>query len=367
MIPTPKRIRSKRPLKSAGVPMGISFTLKKLAREIGGTVMGDGNLAITGVAPLDTAQVGDLTFVTNPRYLKNAQSTKASALLCEKEIPGVSKSFLLVPNPYAALARLISLFHPCPVPEPGIQAGAWVATGAQVNPQAVVFPGAAVAQGAKVGARSILYPGVYLGENSSVGTDCILYPNVVVREGCLVGNRVILQPGAVVGSDGFGFAPDGEKYVKIPQVGNVVLEDDVELGANVCVDRAVLGTTRIGKGSKLDNLIQIGHNVVIGENTVMAALTGISGSTQVGSHVVMGGQVGLAGHLKIGDDVTLATRTGVMEDIPEKGVYFGSPSVEFSVEMKRIAASKQLPELIKRVRALEKALEELKSGVSGEK
>jgi UDP-3-O-[3-hydroxymyristoyl] glucosamine N-acyltransferase len=224
-----------------------------------------------------------------------------------------------------------------------------------------VAAGATVSAGAKVGARSILYPGVFVGENSVVGEDCLLYPNVTLRENCVLGNRVIIQPGAVVGSDGFGFAPEGEGYRKIPQVGNVVIEDDVELGANVCVDRAVLGTTRIGKGTKLDNLIQIGHNVVVGQHTVMAALTGISGSTQVGNHVVMGGQVGLAGHLKIGDGVTLATRTGVMEDIPEKGVYWGSPSGPMAVEMKNVAAYRQLPELLKRIRNLEKALKALQA------
>ncbi|HJT23643.1 MAG TPA: UDP-3-O-(3-hydroxymyristoyl)glucosamine N-acyltransferase, partial [bacterium] len=174
----------------------------------------------------------------------------------------------------------------------------------------------------------------------------------------VLGNRVILQPGVVVGSDGFGFAPEADGYRKIPQVGNVVIEDDVELGANTCVDRAVLGTTRIGKGTKLDNLIQIGHNVEIGQHTVMAALSGISGSTKVGNRVVMGGQVGLAGHLKIGDGVTLATRTGVMEDIPEKGVYWGSPSTDMATEMKNVAVYRQLPELIKRIRSLEKALED---------
>jgi UDP-3-O-[3-hydroxymyristoyl] glucosamine N-acyltransferase len=306
---------------------------------------------------LDAAREGELTFLTNPRYAKAAAETKASAVLCEKEIPGISKAFLLAPNPYAALARSISLFYPPVAAVPGVKPGAFVDASAYVDPLASVAPGAAVSAGARVGAGSVLCPGVFLGENAVVGADCLLHPNAVVRENCRLGDRVILQPGAVVGSDGFGFAREGEKYLKIPQVGNVVIEDDVELGANVCVDRAVLGTTRIGKGTKLDNLIQVGHNVTIGEHTVMAALTGISGSTRVGSHVVMGGQVGLAGHLKIGDNVTLATRTGVMDDIEEKGVYWGSPSAPMAVEMKNVAAYRQLPELVKRIRAVEKSLE----------
>jgi UDP-3-O-[3-hydroxymyristoyl] glucosamine N-acyltransferase len=341
--------------------MNISFSLDRLAREIGGSVIGDGSLKIMGIAPLDTAKEGDLTFVTNPRYLKAAEDTGATAILCEKEIKHVHKSFLLTTNPYVSLAKVIALFHPAPVLSPGIRNGAWVDSQSSVHPQASILAGATVSAGAKVGARTILYPGVFIGENTVIGEDCIFYPNVTIRENCIIGNRVILQPGAVVGADGFGFAKDGELYHKIPQVGNVVIENDVELGANTCIDRAVLGTTLIGRGTKLDNLIQIGHNVVVGENTVMAALTGISGSTHIGSRVIIGGQVGLAGHLKIGDDVTLATRTGVMEDIPEKGVYFGSPSTEFGTEMKRIAANKQLPELIKRVRNLEKALDEVKN------
>ena len=341
--------------------------MENLAREVGATVQGDGSLVVTGVAPLDSAKEGDLTFLTNPRYAKNVGSSRASAVLCQQILPGVSKSFLLCPNPYAALAKVIGLFFPLKAPAPGIQKGAWVHPQASVDPQASIADGVAIAMGARIGARSILYPGVYIGENAVVGEDCLLHPNVTVRENCVLGSRVILQPGVVVGSDGFGFAPEGEGYRKIPQVGNVVIEDDVELGANTCVDRAVLGTTRIGKGTKLDNLIQIGHNVEIGQHTVMAALTGISGSTKVGNHVVMGGQVGLAGHLKIGDGVTLATRTGVMEDIPEKGVYWGSPSDEMSVEMKKVAAYRQLPELVKRIRALEKALEALekKGGAHG--
>ena len=347
--------------------MGRSFSLKEFAEKLGGSFIGDPQTPLRGIAPLASAREGDLTFVTHSRYASFAQSTAASAILCEKEMPGVKKAYLLVPNPYLVLAKAISLFHPSPLHEPGIRAGAQVHPSSRVDPSAAIYSGVTISAGAQVGARSVLFPGVFLGDDTVVGADCLIYPNVTIRENCRIGDRVILQPGVVVGSDGFGFAKDKEKYVKIPQVGNVVIEDDVELGANVCVDRAVLGTTRIGKGSKLDNLIQVGHNVVIGSHTVMAALTGVSGSTQVGSHVVMGGQVGIAGHLKIGDRVTLATRTGVMEDILEKGVYWGSPSSEMAVEMKNVAAYRQLPELIKRIRGLEKALDELKTAKKDEK
>ncbi len=343
--------------------MGVSYSLEKLAQEIGATLQGDGSVRIFGIAPLDKAKEGDITFVTNARYKKTAMETKASAILCEAPIPGNSRAFLLIANPYVALAKVISLFHPRVSFLPGIRTGAYVHPEASVDSQASVAAGATISAGAKVGSRSVLYPGVFIGENTVVGEDCLLYPNVTVRENCVLGNRVVLQPGVVVGSDGFGFAKNNdESYQKIPQVGNVVIEDDVELGANTCVDRAVLGTTLIGKGSKLDNLIQVGHNVVIGNHTVMAALSGISGSTQIGNNVTMGGQVGIAGHLKIADHVTLATRTGVMEDIVEKGVYWGSPSTEMNSEMKNVAAYRQLPGIVKRIRRLERVLEKL-SGV----
>ncbi|HEY5038842.1 MAG TPA: UDP-3-O-(3-hydroxymyristoyl)glucosamine N-acyltransferase, partial [bacterium] len=241
--------------------MKISFSLERLAKEVAGTVRGDGSVEICGVAPLETAKSGDLTFVTNYRYAKEAKKTLASALLCAKEIPGVSKPLLISSNPYATLAKIMNLFFPGPTHESGLQPGSRVHPKAFVHPKASVAPGVTISSGAHIGAGSVLYPGVYIGENSMVGDDCLLYPNVVLRENCVIGNRVILQPGVVIGADGFGFAKDGESYRKIPQIGNVVLEDDVELGANTCVDRASFGTTRIGKGTKLDNLIQIGHNV----------------------------------------------------------------------------------------------------------
>ena len=340
--------------------MGRSFSLKELADQLGGRFKGDPSLRLEGIAPLSTAKAGDMTFVTHPRYAPEAKSTSASAVLCGEELKGVDLPLLIVPNPYLVLARVIALFHPGKTYEPGIRTGSVVELGSEVDATAVILSGAFVSKNATVGARTVLFPGVFLGEESRVGEDCLIYPNVTIRENCQVGNRVILQPGVVIGSDGFGFARDHERYVKIPQVGNVVLEDDVELGANVCVDRAVLGTTRIGQGTKLDNLIQVGHNVVIGRHGVIAAQTGIAGSTSVGDFTVMGGQVGLAGHLKIGDSVILATRTGVMEDIPEKGVYWGSPSASMTEEMKNVAAYRQLPALVKKIRQLEKAVEKLR-------
>ena len=335
-------------------------TLQDLADHLGASVHGDGRVRIKSIAPIQAAGAGDLTFVTSAKYLSAAAASPAAAVLIDQKPPvDIGKPLLIHPNPYACLARVIAYFHPRTQARPGIRRGAWVEKGAKVHKSAVVYPGASVRAGAKVGARCVLYPGVYVGENSVLGEDCLLYPNAVIREGCVLGNRVILHPGAVVGADGFGFAKDGEGYLKIPQVGNVVLEDDVELGAGCAIDRAVLGTTRIGRGTKLDNMVHVGHNCVIGRHGVIAGQSGFAGSTQVGDDFVCGGQVGVAGHLKIGNRVTLATRSGVMENIPESGVYWGAPSAPMKDEMKNVAAYRSLPSLVKRVRQLEKALKRL--------
>jgi UDP-3-O-[3-hydroxymyristoyl] glucosamine N-acyltransferase len=248
------------------------------------------------------------------------------------------------------------MFHPSPKHPGGIREGAFVNPKAHVHESACVMSGASVSAKACVGARTVLYPGAFVGENAAIGKDCILYPNAVVMTDCVLGDRVILQPGAVIGGDGFGFAPDAGTYLKIPQVGNVVLEDDVEIGANSTVDRAAMGTTFVGCGTKIDNLVMVAHNCQIGQHTIIVSQVGISGSTKVGDHCVLGGQVGVAGHLTIADKVTLAAKAGVMADIPESGVYWGSPSGPMKDEMRRAAAYKELPEMLKRLRRMEKAL-----------
>lgn len=338
----------------------ISMTLQELAERLGAKVQGDGSIPIHAVAPLSTAGEGEITFVMNAKYMKSLADTKASAVLLAAPPPiELGKALLLHPNPYACFARLLAIFHPAPRYENGIQPGAFVDSSAHVDPSSCVMPGATVSANAKVGARTVLFPGVYLGADAVIGDDCILYPNAVVMNECVLGQRVILQPGAVVGGDGFGFAPDKGAYVKIPQVGNVVLEDDVEIGANTTVDRSVMGTTRVGRGTKLDNLVMVAHNCQVGEHTVIVSQVGISGSTEIGDHCVIGGQVGVAGHLTIGDNVTLAARSGVMADIPEAGVYWGSPSEPMKDAMKCAAAYRELPEMVKRLRKMEKALEQL--------
>lgn len=346
-------------------PAGPQRSLAEIAEAVGGRVAGDGTVRVVGVAPASSAGPGDLAFLTHPRYRKAVAACAASAVLCAEEDASLGKPLLVCANPYAALARIVSLFHPPAPLAPGVRPGAHVHASARVDPTAAVFEGVVVGARASVGARCVLHPGVVVEEGACLGEDCVLHANAVVRERCVLGNRVVLQPGAVVGGEGFGFAWDGERYLKIPQVGIAVLEDDVEVGANSCVDRATLGETRVGAGTKIDNLVQIGHNVVVGRHSVFAGQAGVAGSSEIGDYARVGGQAGVSGHVRIGHRVSLATRSGVMEDLPDGGTYWGSPTMPFAEAMKVVAAQRQLPELLRRVRRLEKELRELRRAREG--
>ena len=334
--------------------------VSELAALVGGTVVGDGAREIHDVADLASAGPDHVSFLANPKYRDQALSTRAGAVLVAHAIEGATATQIVVADPYLALARIASHLHPPPRYAAGVEPGALVDPGATVDPTATVRRGAIVEAGARVGARTILEPGCYVGARAAVGADCLLYPGVRVLARCRVGDRVILHAGVVLGSDGFGYAPDasGRRH-KIPQVGIVVLEDDVEIGANTTVDRATFGETRIGRGTKIDNLVQIAHNVVLGEDCVIVSQTGISGSTRVGRRVVMGGQTGIAGHLSIADDVMLGARSGVASTIEHAGVYSGTPIVPHRQWLKSAIATQQLPELRARVRELERRIEEL--------
>ncbi len=345
-----------------------SFTLSELAARVGGEVVGDGAARIQRVAPLEEAGPGDISFFTNPKYRAAFQASRASAVIVgpgETAAPG--KNLLAARNAYLAFARISTLFHPPRAPVPDVAPEAFVHPGARVAPSAEIMPLATVGAGAEVGARTILFPGVHVGEGARVGEDCILYPNAVVRERCILGNRVVLQPGCVVGSDGFGFAFDmageagqGPSHFKVPQAGVAVIEDDVELGANTCVDRGTLGATVVRRGAKVDNLVQIAHNVEVGPLSLLAAQAGIAGSTRLGMGVLLGGQVGIVGHLDIGDRAQFAAQTGVMRDVEAGAVRSGSPSRPHAEWLRIEAALRRLPELVKEVRRLQKEIEELK-------
>ena len=341
-------------------------TLAELAALVGGEVSGDGSLRLAGVAPLETAGPEHVSFFSNKKYRAAFEASKAGAVVVDAdvEVPE-GRTVLKAASAYLAFAKISTLFHPPPQAVAGVSPHAAVDPTARVHPTAQVMALASVGPGAVVGARTILHPGVQLGEGAQVGDDCLLYANVVVRERCVVGNRVILQPGCVVGSDGFGYALDmagdghGPRHFKVPQAGNVVIEDDVEIGANSCVDRATLGTTRVCRGAKVDNLVQLAHNVVVGPLSILASQVGISGSTKLGMGVVCWGQAGLIGHLTIGDRANVAAQSGVVKDVEPGERVAGSPAINDVRWARNHAVAERLTDLRKELRALQKQVAQL--------
>jgi UDP-3-O-[3-hydroxymyristoyl] glucosamine N-acyltransferase len=342
--------------------------LGDLATHVGGELLGDPAQAIRGLNGLAEAETGDLSFYGNPRYRRQYEATRASAVLVGPDAaPRAGVSLVRVANPHLAFARLLELFHPRRSHPPGVRLGAIVHPGAVVHLEATVMAGATVEEGARVGARSVLFPGVYVGENANVGEDCILYPNVTVREDCSVGNRVILHASSVVGADGFGFAfdPSAPQHVKVPQVGTVRIEDDVEIGACTTIDRATLGETVIGRGTKIDNLVQIAHNVKVGALSLLCAQAGVSGSAELGQGVVLAGQVGVVGHIRVGDLAKVGAQSGIAHDVEDGQIVSGSPAIPHREWLKNVAAQGQLAELMKEVRSLRRRLEQLEKEKGG--
>jgi UDP-3-O-[3-hydroxymyristoyl] glucosamine N-acyltransferase len=333
--------------------------LADLASDLGAEVVGNGNLEICGVRPLDTAEAEHLSFLHNPKYVKEAQSSAAGAILVADSKMLPERTLLVCPEPYLALARALEIFHPVVHPEPGVHPSAVVSDTASVGEGASIGPLASVADGAILGDHTVVGAGCVLGRDVEIGADCIIHPRVVVAERCRIGNRCIIHSGTVIGSDGFGFATVDGTHHKMPQVGIVVVEDDVELGANVCVDRAALGETRIGRGTKVDNLVQIAHNVVVGEHCLLVAQVGISGSTHIGHHTVFAGQSACAGHLKIGSGVVLAARAAAFKDIPDGVTVSGAPARPHRDWLKANANLQRLDGLRDKVKELETRLAEL--------
>ena len=337
--------------------MGTELRLSELAERIGARLAGEGDAVVHGIAPIEEAGPGEVTFLANPKYARFVLGTKATAVIAKATVEGAQASFLLADNPYLAFARAVEVFHPPERLPEGVSPLASIHPSARIGAGATVSPFVVVEERVSIGDRTVVYPGVYLGKGVEVGEDCLLYPNVVLYHGVRAGSRVILHAGCVIGSDGFGFAPTAEGYRKIPQVGTVEIGDDVEIGANTTIDRASLGVTRVSRGTKLDNLIQVGHNVVIGEDTVIAAQTGISGSSRIGRRVMIGGQAGLAGHLEIGDGVMLGAKSGVPAslDASESRAWSGIPAMPHPVWLRLGKLLPKLPELFRRVRRLEES------------
>lgn len=340
----------------------ISFTLSELAARLKAEYVGDPDMILHGVGTLDEAGPGQLSFLANPKYAPHLAGTKASAVVVDPASVTSGLAHIIAPNPYLAFAQAVTLFNPPSHPGKGVSGLANVASSAVLGADVTVMAFATVEEGAFLGDRVVLYPGAYVGRDARIGSDTVLYPNVVVRERCVVGERVILQPGAVIGSDGFGFALDAGGNVKFPQVGIVEIGDDVEIGANTAIDRAALGKTLIGKGAKVDNLVQIAHNVVIGPGAIIVAQVGISGSTRVGAGAILAGQVGVAGHLKIGDRAMIGAQSGIGNDVEPGAKAQGNPLMPLTQWLRSQAVFKKLPELKSRVAELEKRLDALAGG-----
>ncbi len=350
----------------------MTFTLSELAARVGGEVVGDGALQFEGVAPLDTAGPTDVSFFSNRKYRKAFEASKAGVVVVEpQERAPEGRALLRVANAYLAFAKISTLFHPPREAMPEVAPTAAVHPSARVHPSAQLMPLCSVGPDAEIGARTILYPGVHVGEGARIGEDCLLYPNAVVRDHCQLGNRVSLQPGVVVGADGFGYAFDmegegqGPRHYKFPQVGTVVIEDDVEIGANSCIDRATLGVTRIGRGAKIDDLVMVAHNVEIGPLSLLVAQCGVSGSSKLGMGVVVAGQVGIVGHLTIGDGTKIGAQSGVAHDLEPGSTVSGSPAQPHQEWMKNMAALRSLAEMRRELIQLRKEVAKL-SGRTGE-
>jgi len=334
----------------------MPFTAAEIARHLKGEVVGDGALALTGFAPADRAQPGDLTFAENEGYLARAEASAASAILVGGALTSQKKVLIRVVNARIAFAKVLPLFFPEPAFPPGIHPTAIVSASAKIDPTAHVGPHCIVGENARIGPRVVLEGLDSVGAGSQLGEDTRIFPNVTIYARSEIGRRVRIHSGTVIGSDGFGYVFDQGTHRKVPQIGNVIVCDDVEIGSNVSIDRGALGPTTIGKGTKIDNLVMVAHNVTIGEHCLLISQVGIAGSTRMGNYVTLAGQVGLAGHLKLGDRVTVGAQSGVMTDIPDGEMYLGTPAVADKQAKRQYIGIHQLPELIRRVKELERKL-----------
>ncbi len=341
----------------------MEFSAQQIAAILKGTVVGDPEVKVGNFSKIEEGKPGTLTFLANPKYEHYIYNTKASIVLVNNDFTPsepLSATLVKVENAYAALAILLDLAEQSKKKREGIASTAYISSSASVGESCYVGMFAYIGDKTKIGRNCRIYPHAYVGDHVTIGDNTIIYPHATVYAGCVIGNNCILHAGSVIGADGFGFAPEGENYKKIPQIGNVILEDNVEVGANTTIDRAVMDSTIIRRGVKLDNLVQIAHNVEVGENTVMAAQVGIAGSVKIGKHCMFGGQVGLAGHIKIADHVNFGAQSGVISDVKEPTTLLGAPAIPARNFMRSSAIFNRLPEMYRTLGQLQRELEELK-------
>lgn len=338
----------------------IRKTLREIARLIDGEVVGDADVVITGISGIKEAEEGDLTFLANPRYAPLMDETRAAAIVTSREITTAPKPIIRIENPSLAFAKIISILMPSDQQHPsGIHPAAVMGKDVRLGRDVAIQAYAVIDDGVTIGDRTIIYAGTYVGHHAKIGCDCLIYPNVAIRERVQIGDRVIIHPGTVVGSDGFGYVTvDGEHH-KIPQIGTVVVEDDVEIGANVTIDRARFGKTVIGHGTKIDNLVQIAHNVTIGRNSIIIAQAGISGSTVIGNNVTIAGQAGLVGHITVGDNAVLAAQAGVTKSVPPNTCVSGYPAKPHEEAKRLNALVSRLPHIVEELKRLEEKVNQL--------
>lgn len=342
----------------------MEFTAKQIADFIGGKVDGNENATVHTFAKIEEGKEGAISFLSNPKYTHYIYETKSSIVLINEDVElekSVETTLIRVKNAYECVAKLLQLYEASKPKKKGVDTLAFVSPKATIGKDVYIGAFAYIGDGAVVGDNTQIYPHTVIGDGVKLGNSCLLYPNVTIYEGCKLGNNVTIHAGTVIGADGFGFAPNAEGYDKIPQIGIVTIEDNVEIGANTCIDRSTMGSTVIRKGVKLDNLIQVAHNVEIGENTVMSAQVGIAGSTKVGSWCMFGGQVGLAGHIHIGDKTFLGAQSGVPGNIKGNQTLIGTPPMEPKAYFKSQAIFRRLPEMYKQINELQKQIEELKN------
>lgn len=333
-------------------------TVQELAVLLGGTVIGKGDAVIEDVKGLAEAGQQDITFAVDP-YTEYLPQVHAGAVIVEKEVPAGDNTLVIVENPRLAFSQLLVLFHPRQSITPGIHPTAIVDNSAAVGEDVAIMPYAVIGKNVEIGKGSTIYPYVFLGDNVKIGEGSVIYPGAVIHENCVLGKRAVIRAHAVIGGEGFGFATEKGKHTRIPQIGNVTIGDDVEIGACTCLDNATLGSTKVGRGTKIDNLVHLGHNVEIGEDCFLIAQTGIAGSTKAGNHVIFAGQTGCTGHISIGDNAVFAGKTGITGNIKGNQVYAGFPARPHMEWSRTQVYLKHLPEMAKTVKALQKKIAEL--------